>query len=482
MRKLTQSYGRQVKRSRYLDQIQKAEEAANAHNPYELYRIVRRLAPRQRYQTVQIRDEDNSIISHARELEQLRVHFTKVWSLPTNWKCPTLRSRSDVMSHMSLQEDIYVPQTDKLLVCASSIPPYKALPKTHPIAPAFRAVADLLGQKVLSLLGREFRKQMPGSWNLTHVALIPKPGKKVGAISSLRPIGLQDPVAKCYVKVLADDLKPYAMTYLRRIPQHAYLAYRSTYTAIVQAFDTAPWALLEQALNRTAAPSDLKGRIMEWITGTTYVLEHRGSRVNIPAERGVRQGCVLSPLLWSLFTGLIYEEFQYIVQGSGLSPDIVFFADDKHLGWLLRKPQELALALEQFGKFLSLLRSFGLQANPTKSKAILSMRGSMSQSLRRLWVSLYRGESWLRIPVGLSNEYIPLVQQIDYLGIVLSYGRFEDLSWKRRFGVSQASYERLRKILLGHHVLSLKHRIQLWRAVVLSSACYGLVGVEPIWL
>ena len=97
------------------------------------------------------------------------------------------------------------------------------------------------------------------------------------------------------------------MKYLRCIPQHAYLAFRSTYSAIVQvtdhcrrgrsllssythnlhsrrqgqvkpgdfcaclqisvdlsqAFDTAPWDLLELALDRTGAPLELKARVMD---------------------------------------------------------------------------------------------------------------------------------------------------------------------------------------------------------------------------
>ena len=72
---------------------------------------------------------------------------------------------------------------------------------------------------------------------------------------------------------------------------------------------------------------------------------------------------------------------------------------------------------------------------------------------------------------------IPLVNQLDYLGIGLSYGNFEDLIWRRRQGVAQASFERIRKILLGHHVLSLMHRVKLWRTIVVPSACYGLLGI-----
>ena len=216
---------------------------------------------------------------------------------------------------------------------------------------------------------------------------------------------------------------------------------------------------------------------MDWISGTTYVLEHRGSKVEVRAQRGVRQGCVLSPLLWSLFTGLIYEEFQCIIDHDSNQPEVVFFADDKHLSWILDQPSQLVSALRQFGSFIQLLRAFGLQVNSTKSNAIMSLRGSMSQSLRKIWTSTFQGREWLRVPIGRDNEFIPLVQQLDYLGIVLSYGGFEELSWKRRIGVARASFERIRKILLGHHVLSLPHRIKLWKTIVLPSATYGLLGI-----
>ena len=202
---------------------------------------------------------------------------------------------------------------------------------------------------------------------------------------------------------------------------------------------------------------------MDWIKGTRYVLGHRGSQVEVKAERGVRQGCVLSPLLWSLFTGRIYEEFQHTAKDSTVKPDVVFSADDKHLGWILKRPsRELAQALDQFGKFLCLLRSFGLQASPTKSKAILAMRESTSHSLRKLWVSTFKGQTWLRIPVGVVNEYIPLVNQLDYLGIVLSYGNFKDLSWRRRQGVAQASFERIRKIMCCPLCIESSYGAKLW--------------------
>ena len=89
---------------------------------------------------------------------------------------------------------------------------------------------------------------------------------------------------------------------------------------------------------------------------------------------------------------------------------LVFFADDKHLSWILDQPSQLVSALRQFGSFIQLLRKFGLQVNSTKSNAIMSLRGSMSQSLRKLWTSTFQGNEWLRVPIGQDNEFIPLVQ------------------------------------------------------------------------
>ena len=520
MHREAKRHGRLVKRERYLNQIQQAEEAAASHNAFVLYRIVRRLAPKQRFQTVQIRSDDGLILSHDQEFGLLRSHFEKVWHKPPDWCCPILRSRSTLEADAA-EPCIYAPDLAQLKCSASSMQPYKALPSTHPAAPAFKAVTEYFGDRVVDWMSGDGRPCMPQSWNLTHVALIPKPGKKHGAISSLRPIGLQDPIAKGYIKVLADDLKPYAMSYLRGKPQHAYLAHRSTYSAIIQAadhcrrargllrahthnlhqrregtikrgdfcaclqisvdlsqaFDTAPWELIHESLRRTRALPALINRIMDWISGTKYVLEHRGSKVEVRAQRGVRQGCVLSPLLWSLFRGLIYEEFQCLIDHDTVQPEVVFFADDKHLSWILDQPSQLVSALRQFGSFIQLLRTFGLQVNSTKSNAIMSLRGSMSQSLRKLWTSTFQGREWLRVPTGQANEFIPLVQQLDYLGIVLSYGSFEELSWKRRIGVARASFECIRKILLGHHVLSLPHRVKLWKTIVLPSATYGLLGI-----
>ena len=78
----------------------------------------------------------------------------------------------------------------------------------------------------------------------------------------------------------------------------------------------------------------------------------------------------------------------------------------------------------------------------------------------------------------------PLVERVEertFIALVLQWivwtsfsspKVFEELSWKQRCGVARASVERIRKILLGHHVLSLSTA----SSSLLPSTCYVAGG------
>ena len=191
----------------------------------------------------------------------------------------------------------------------------------------------------------------------------------------------------------------------------------------------------------------------------------------------MRQGCALSPVVWSIFTGLLLNEYHASIQHDVVAPEITAFADDMHSGWLLDKPEELPIALSQVQSMLSLLERFGLKANPGKSKAILRVQGAEATRLRSSWCYKVKNDSYLRLPSKGERIGIPLTSKIAYMGIVLSYDSFEKQTITKRIGVAQGSYERLRRILNNRTTLNLQQRIRIWRVTVLPALFYGTIHI-----
>ena len=248
-----------------------------------------------------------------------------------------------------------------------------------------------------------------------------------------------------------------------------------------QAFDTVPWCLLEEALIRAGVPNNLREAVMTWVSSTKYLIEHRQQTIQIVAERGVRQGCGLSPLLWSMFSGLVYKEFRLAHMEDSSFPTITLFADDHHLSWILDEPGEIPKAMAQLLNFVSLLRKFGLQVNPSNSQAMLMIQGAGSDKLRQTWTYQTKIDgktvTKLRIPGAPHSEHVTLVKQMDYLGVTLTYGRIEEITMQRRIGVAQGNFDRLRRVLNNRRVLNSQQRLGLWQATVLPSLNYGILAV-----
>ena len=78
---------------------------------------------------------------------------------------------------------------------------------------------------------------------------------------------------------------------------------------------------------------DFIGVTMRWITQSEYEIMHMGHVKRFSASRGVRQGCVASPLLWIIFVHLVCEELAGKIGYDRLCQILTLFADDIHGQW-----------------------------------------------------------------------------------------------------------------------------------------------------
>ena len=180
--------------------------------------------------------------------------------------------------------------------------------------------------------------------------------------------------------------------------------------------------------------------------------------------RGVRQGCLMSPLLFSIYVeSMMIEAMEGIEEGvkvGGVLVQDIRFADDQAM---------IASSQEGLQKMMDALndtaRVYGMKINIGKTKA---MR-----------VSRNRGGS---VSIHIENQEVEQVDKFKYLGsVVTDDGRSEN-EIKIRIAMAKEAFMRRRELLTKRMKRSLKKRIVktlIWTVLLYGSETWAL-GIKDI--
>jgi len=118
-------------------------------------------------------------------------------------------------------------------------------------------------------------------------------------------------------------------------------------------------------------------------------------------DQGVKQGCVLSPVLFSLYLNDLHDSLPGGIQFGNMKVKVLMYADDLVL--LSTCPHELQSMIDAFELYCD---TWGLSVNLDKSKILIFREGPR----------VARALSWTfkNSPIEITNEY-------NYLGILLNY-------------------------------------------------------------
>ena len=360
---------------------------------------------------------------------------------------------------------------------------------------------------------RRGTSQVPEPWSINELILLPNPNKSLRTPAHLRPICLLPLQAKVIASVLAGRLLPYVQEYLHGQPQFAYVPHRTqapecvashchTVRTLVQqntlnihgrrqgraqlqfcggcqlsldvscAYDHVPRLALMAALRDANVPENLVQAILLLHEEAKLKITHCGQEKIIPLRRGLRQGCSLSPMLWSLYTGWLFRQM-HDPEVLPIAKHVTSYADDKHFSWTLRCGRDLEKAYAAIKHILESLTKLGLSISADKTVIILELKGPQAaKALDRYTVQTKEGRC-MRFRIAQRHMYIKLVSKHIYLGAVISYKSFEHETFLHRLRLAKGTFTRLGTILKNRSVPT-RLRLQLWRGCIWPTALHGL--------
>ncbi|CAE7040662.1 MCAT [Symbiodinium sp. CCMP2592] len=330
---------------------------------------------------------------------------------------------------------------------------------------------------------RDDHVQVHQDWAKADVALLPKGKPNASSPLDLRPIGLQHPVGKTIMKVVLSMVKEEMVEMVRKWPQTAYLPGRSTITALktvfahcdavrtqcartrqslhdkyegvnappfsgglqvsldlTAAFDLVGWQHIKQAMEMAHINESVQELLLQWLRQVVYVFHHGRDSRSVRPHCGLRQGCIASPMLWSIFTALLCQAFDAQLRTSWSGEHAVLFADDSHLRWQFSTFTGLETAITELRTILKIFARFGMKVNEKKTQALLMVTGSDKGKVHKHYVRTgHEGKRLLLSPKD-PTRWLPLVTQAPYLGLIIAYDRFEALSTRHR--ISKANQRR----------------------------------------
>ena len=187
---------------------------------------------------------------------------------------------------------------------------------------------------------------------------------------------------------------------------------------------------------------------------TASIKTDEGQSSSFNIKRGVRQGCVLSPNLFNVYTEKIFKEFEDLpgIKMFGEYINNLRYADDTVL---LAESEEELQTLVNAVKEGSL--KYGLEMNTKKTKTMV-IRKDINEVVN--------------VKIKVDGVILEQVEKYQYLGqIITEDGRCEN-EIKRRIQIARTNFLKMKDVLVTKK-LSIKTRKKLLHCYVISTLIYA---------
>lgn len=453
--------------------LEKAEIAAKANDMKTVYEITRKLSRRKQNQSTQIRDKEGNLLKTEIDIQnRWKEYFTEIYTQQEN---PTeIGSRNQNYQELDISTDQI--RKDEVNRAINKLKNGKAAGKDNIPADLITAGGEAVAELIFCLLTKIWNKEeVPDEWTEGIIIKIPKKGDSTRC-ENWRPITLLNTTSKILTHIIMDRIKEPIDTSLRNnqagfrprrgctdqictlriIIDEALEWQKEIYLGFIdfeKAFDKINRVRLWEIIKEYGIPPKIIRIIKLLYNNYGAYIENNGSITEkIKIDSGVRQGCVLSPLLFLIATdwimkrtctnkqGLLWNFRQYL--------EDLEFADDvclitEKLTHMQSKIHDLKINAEEIGLKINLNKSNIMPINPKNAGK-----------------------------VEIAGKEIKKSNEIVYLGSVLENETNCMKDINRRIMRAQITFNQLRETWYTKE-LSVASKIRIFNSNVKSTLLYG---------